>query len=242
MSTSWRSPHFGPERREPRLQVGHHRAARVLQLDPLGVRHPRLEAPVDEQTPDLLERVAADELLDVDAAVAKRRPFLVRLGDLRLERDHALEPGLEVVHASTLADRRAPAADRCVVTADPVRTYNPRPMAHRVTLIPGDGTGPELTEATRRVLEATGVEFEWDVQPAGADVMASHGGNPLPEETLDVDPPQRRRAEGPDHDADRRGLPLGQRRAARRRSTSTPRCGPARPTRACAPATTTSTS
>ena len=58
-------------------------------------------------------------------------------------------------------------------------------MAHRVTLIPGDGTGPELTEATRRVLDATGVEFEWDVQPAGADVMAEHGGNPLPEETLE---------------------------------------------------------
>ena len=36
-------------------------------------------------------------------------------------------------------------------------------MAHRVTLIPGDGTGPEITEATRRVLEATGVAFEWDV-------------------------------------------------------------------------------
>ncbi len=58
-------------------------------------------------------------------------------------------------------------------------------MAHRVTLIPGDGIGPELTEATRRVLEATGVEFEWDVQPAGADTMAAHGGNPLPEETLE---------------------------------------------------------
>jgi isocitrate dehydrogenase (NAD+) len=58
-------------------------------------------------------------------------------------------------------------------------------MAHRVTLIPGDGIGPELTEATRRVLEATGVDFEWDVQAAGADVMASHGGNPLPEETLE---------------------------------------------------------
>ena len=39
-------------------------------------------------------------------------------------------------------------------------------MAHEVTLIPGDGTGPELTEATRRVLEATGAEFEWDVQQA----------------------------------------------------------------------------
>jgi isocitrate dehydrogenase (NAD+) len=56
---------------------------------------------------------------------------------------------------------------------------------HVVTLIPGDGTGPELTEATRRVLDATGVEFEWDVQPAGADVMHEHGGDPLPESTLD---------------------------------------------------------
>jgi isocitrate dehydrogenase (NAD+) len=54
-----------------------------------------------------------------------------------------------------------------------------------VTLVPGDGTGPELTEATRRVLEATGVDFEWDVQPAGADVMHEHGGDPLPESTLD---------------------------------------------------------
>src|ERR687893_685409 len=58
-------------------------------------------------------------------------------------------------------------------------------MAHRVTLIPGDGTGPELTEATRRVLEATGVEFEWDVQHAGADVMDQYGGNPLPDQVLD---------------------------------------------------------
>jgi len=56
-------------------------------------------------------------------------------------------------------------------------------MAHRVTLIPGDGTGPELTEATRRVLEATGVAFEWDVRQAGVDVM-SEAGTPLPEETL----------------------------------------------------------
>jgi isocitrate dehydrogenase (NAD+) len=58
-------------------------------------------------------------------------------------------------------------------------------VAHRVTLIPGDGTGPELTEATRRVLEATGVEFGWDVQEAGADVMDRHGGDPLPEPVLE---------------------------------------------------------
>jgi isocitrate dehydrogenase (NAD+) len=61
----------------------------------------------------------------------------------------------------------------------------PGPMAHTITLIPGDGNGPELTDATRRVLEATGVDFVWDVQPAGADEMATHGGNPLPDETLE---------------------------------------------------------
>ena len=57
-------------------------------------------------------------------------------------------------------------------------------MAHRVTFIPGDGVGPELSEATRRVLEATGVAFDWDVQEAGADVMDQHG-TPLPEHVLD---------------------------------------------------------
>jgi isocitrate dehydrogenase (NAD+) len=59
-------------------------------------------------------------------------------------------------------------------------------VPHRVILIPGDGTGPELTEATRRVLEATGVEFDWDVREAGADVMEKHGGNPLPYDVLDA--------------------------------------------------------
>ncbi|HEY3281369.1 MAG TPA: isocitrate/isopropylmalate dehydrogenase family protein [Armatimonadota bacterium] len=57
-------------------------------------------------------------------------------------------------------------------------------MAHRVTLIPGDGTGPELTQAARRVLEATGVSFDWDEQEAGADVMEKYG-TPLPEQVLD---------------------------------------------------------
>jgi isocitrate dehydrogenase (NAD+) len=57
-------------------------------------------------------------------------------------------------------------------------------MAHEVTLIPGDGTGPELIDATRRVLEATGVEFEWDEQPAGEDVYAEEG-TPFPDRTLD---------------------------------------------------------
>ena len=60
--------------------------------------------------------------------------------------------------------------------------YHPR-MAHRVTLIPGDGIGPELAEATRRVLDASGVAFDWEVQEAGEAVMAEHG-TPLPEHVL----------------------------------------------------------
>ncbi len=56
-------------------------------------------------------------------------------------------------------------------------------MPHAVTLIPGDGTGPEITEATRRVLEATGVEFDWDVCQAGA-AMQEKLGTILPDEVL----------------------------------------------------------
>ena len=55
---------------------------------------------------------------------------------------------------------------------------------HNVTLIPGDGTGPEISEATRRVLEATGVRFEWDVQQAGEGVMDEYG-TPLPDHVLE---------------------------------------------------------
>ncbi len=57
-------------------------------------------------------------------------------------------------------------------------------MAYDVTLIRGDGTGPELVEATRRVLEATGVQFNWDVVEAGVDIMET-AGTPLPPNVLE---------------------------------------------------------
>jgi isocitrate dehydrogenase (NAD+) len=57
-------------------------------------------------------------------------------------------------------------------------------MAHEVTLITGDGVGPELAEAARRCVDATGVEINWDVQEAGVDAMA-RTGTPLPEATMD---------------------------------------------------------
>ena len=114
--------------------------------------------------------------VDVDAAIPENAAFLVGLGDLGLDGDDALEARLEVIR------------HRAGIYPDRTRADTPvesGPVAHSVTLIPGDGTGPELTEATRRVLEATGVEFDWDVQHAGTDVMEENDGNPLPEHVLD---------------------------------------------------------
>jgi isocitrate dehydrogenase (NAD+) len=55
---------------------------------------------------------------------------------------------------------------------------------HAVTLIPGDGVGPEICKASVRVLEATGVEFDWDVQQAGEAAIAEFG-TPLPDRVLE---------------------------------------------------------
>src|ERR1700755_3593268 len=57
-------------------------------------------------------------------------------------------------------------------------------MAHQVTLIPGDGVGPELAEATRMCVEATGVPIHWDIQEAGVDVMAKLG-TPVPDSVIE---------------------------------------------------------
>jgi isocitrate dehydrogenase (NAD+) len=57
-------------------------------------------------------------------------------------------------------------------------------LAHRVTLIPGDGVGPEVTEAARRALDATGVELEWDRQDAGYETWEREG-TPLPDRVLE---------------------------------------------------------
>jgi isocitrate dehydrogenase (NAD+) len=56
-------------------------------------------------------------------------------------------------------------------------------MKHRITLIPGDGTGPEITQATDKVVESTGVDIEWDEQNAGADIYEEEG-TVLPDQVL----------------------------------------------------------
>ena len=57
-------------------------------------------------------------------------------------------------------------------------------MKHKIILIPGDGIGPEITDATVRCVEATGLNVEWDVRYAGSDVMEKTG-NPLPPDVID---------------------------------------------------------
>lgn len=57
-------------------------------------------------------------------------------------------------------------------------------MSHAVTLIPGDGTGPEITQATCRVLEATGVQFDWDLRLAGVETLEKYG-TVLPDDVIE---------------------------------------------------------
>jgi len=57
-------------------------------------------------------------------------------------------------------------------------------MSYDVTLIPGDGVGPEIAEATKNVLDASGVKFNWDVQEAGTEVFEAEG-TPLPNRVLE---------------------------------------------------------
>jgi isocitrate dehydrogenase (NAD+) len=56
-------------------------------------------------------------------------------------------------------------------------------LPYNVTLIPGDGVGPQISEATKRVLEATGVKFSWEIAYAGAEIMEKEG-TPLPDSVL----------------------------------------------------------
>jgi isocitrate dehydrogenase (NAD+) len=69
-------------------------------------------------------------------------------------------------------------------------------VAHRITLIPGDGIGPEVAEAARLVVDASGAEVDWDVQQAGAAVMESEG-TPLPDRVLDSIRSSRTALKGP---------------------------------------------
>ena len=91
-----------------------------------------------------------------------------------------------------------------------IRGYD---MAHEVTLITGDGTGPELAAAARQCVDATGVDIRWDVQEAGVDVMEKTG-TPLPDAVLASVRRSALRTQGSDHNAGGDGLSQHQRVSA----------------------------
>ena len=95
-----------------------------------------------------------------------------------------------------------------------------------VTLIPGDGIGPECVDAARRIIEAAGVRITWEECEAGAEVFKKGLPSGVPPETIDVDPPDARRAQGAARDPGR----------VRREVARTSRCAScSRPTRTSGP-------
>ena len=99
----------------------------------LGRRQPGVELAVDQQAPDVAERDLADQVLDVDAAVAEGAALLVGFGDLRLERDDSFESGYEVGHQAAPRDARR----------------RVRVAAVLVTGSPGDGPAGPVTTVAR---------------------------------------------------------------------------------------------
>jgi isocitrate dehydrogenase (NAD+) len=69
-------------------------------------------------------------------------------------------------------------------------------VPHRVTLIPGDGIGPEVSAAARAVVDATGVEIDWEIQEAGAAVLEREG-TPLPGHVIEAIKDTRTAIKGP---------------------------------------------
>ncbi|HDD64568.1 MAG TPA: hypothetical protein ENF61_00460, partial [Firmicutes bacterium] len=57
-------------------------------------------------------------------------------------------------------------------------------MSYKITLIPGDGIGPEIAQVAKECIEATGVDIEWDIVPAGEEAIEKYG-TPIPQITLD---------------------------------------------------------
>src|SRR5256885_13419876 len=66
-----------------------------------------------------------------------------------------------------------------------IQSLNRQPMTHKITLIPGDGIGPEVTQAAVRILEATGLKFEWETFEAGAGAHEKYHQN-IPRELIET--------------------------------------------------------
>ena len=177
------------------------RPRRPRSRPPRGLRSAAQPPPSRSQRLDqravLLEDVVRLERRDlVDHLV--RRPGAGALGSATAMRDHFT---------------RMPPAYLYAFDAPSTEREEDSDSGYTVTFIRGDGTGPELAEATARVLEATGVEFEWDWQDAGVDVYEQEG-TPMPDRVLESIRRNKLAMKAPITTPGRLRLPLGERRAA----------------------------
>ena len=99
--------------------------------------------------------------------------------------DLKYQPSLPLLEARTYArgEFRQAQAERPTYDAGTLLGRTPS-LTHTITLIPGDGTGPEIVEATRRAIEATGVKIQWDIHEIGMAAMAKQG-TPFPKDALE---------------------------------------------------------
>ena len=79
-------------------------------------------------------------------------------------------------------------------------------MSYRITLIPGDGVGPQIVEASRRVIDASGVPIEWEVVEAGEALIPQYG-TPLPQYVLDSIQKKQGSPERPPDHTSGKGIP-----------------------------------
>ncbi len=220
---------------EPRrlgLEVGRRIARQPRRLVGLGLRHHGVEVVVDEQAPHVLVRVVADELLDVDlrGSGARRLRGRARRSRSRRRRRLRAQAGSRSSRRNLPQRRLRPGSAR-VRRRGPPRDPHPR-RRHGARADRGDAPRARGDGRRVRVGPARGRRGR---DGANRRQSASAGD-------ARVDPRERGRAQGPDHDADRHRLPLGERRAPPRARTSTRACGPARRTPASAHATRRSTS
>ncbi len=85
---------------------------------------------------------------------------------------------------------------------------------YKVTLLLGDGVGPEIAQATKKCIDATGVKIDWDVQECGIEVIEEEGG--IPDRVMEAIKKTRHHTQSPDHHAHRQGFPQRERAPAAR--------------------------
>ena len=187
MSISGRMPHSGPSIARQLCTSTRGSPLRTVSGCGSAGGRPGSKRAVDQQAPDLLERHDADEVLDVDAAIAQRAALLVGLGDLGGEGDDALEPGLDVGEVGSGGGVRA-SCDLSVAgvgsaghvlqtpTAATDLCSAPSPSSPR-SVRNGEITARELVQASLDRIDAVNPKLNAFIDVFGEEALAEADGD-----------------------------------------------------------------